>query len=68
MIIDYAVAWKIPDSNRRKIISQMTGIDINKQIEFAELTEETREEDAAPSQRRVKTASATRTGRRVAKS
>lgn len=41
LIIDSAVKWKIPDSNRRKVISRMTGVNIDKMIEFAELTEQT---------------------------
>lgn len=68
MIIDYAVIWKIPDTNRRRVISQMTGIDINKQIEFAEATENVRTENEAPSHRRVSATKANRTGRRVTQS
>ena len=65
MIIDYAVIWKIPDTNRRKIITQMTGIDINKQIEFSELVETTTEGNNTPTQRRVKANTPSKTGRRV---
>ena len=68
MIIDYAVIWKIPDTNRRRVISQMTGIDINKQIEFAEATENVRAENEAPSRRRVSTTKVNRIGRRVTQS
>ncbi len=65
MIIDYAVIWRIPDSNKRKVISQMTGIDIDKQIEFSELVDNNAAEDTTPSHRRVKNTTQTRTGRRV---
>lgn len=66
MIIDYAVSWKIPDTNRRKVITQMTGINIDRQIEFLEMTkDEEGQQDDAPSQRRVRAAQPTRTGRRV---
>lgn len=69
MIIDYAVTLKIPDTNRRKVISQMTGIDINKQIEFAEQLDDGGAEQPVLGQRRVKAAtSATRIGRRVTQS
>lgn len=68
MIIDYAVIWKIPDSNKRKVISQMTGIDIDKQIEFSELVDNDAAKDTTPSQRRVKNTTSIRTGRRVIKS
>lgn len=68
MIIDYAVIWKIPDSNKRKVISQMTGIDIDKQIEFSELVDDDAVKDTTPSQRRVKNTTSVRTGRRVVKS
>lgn len=68
MIIDYAVIWKIPDSNKRKVISQMTGIDIDKQIEFSELVDDDAAKDTTPSQRRVKNTTSVRTGRRVVKS
>lgn len=68
MIIDYAVIWKIPDTNRRRVISQMTGIDINKQIEFAEATETVKAENEAPSHRRVSATNTNRTGRRVTQS
>lgn len=68
MIIDYAVIWKIPDSNKRKVISQMTGIDIDKQIEFSELVDDDVTKDTTPSQRRVKNTTSVRTGRRVVKS
>ena len=65
MIIDYAVIWKIPDTNRRKVITQMTGIDINKQIEFTELNEKDQSQQEAPSHRRVNSTKPVRTGRRV---
>ncbi len=46
----------------------MTGIDIDKQIEFSELVDNDVEKDTTPSQRRVKNTTSVRTGRRVVKS
>ena len=36
MIVDYAVAMKIPDSNRRRVISRMMGVNIDNMIEIQE--------------------------------
>ena len=46
----------------------MTGIDIDKQIEFSELVNNDAAEEAAPSQRRVRNTTPIRTGRRVVES
>ena len=40
MIVDYAVEWKIPDSNRRKVISKMMNVNIDEMIKFVETMEE----------------------------
>jgi hypothetical protein len=40
MIVDYAVEWKIPDSNRRKVISKMMNVNIDEMIKFTEMIEE----------------------------
>lgn len=65
LIADCAVKWKIPDSNRRRIISQMTGVNIDKQIEFLEKVEEPPIQSDTSSQRRVNRSEPQRTGRRV---
>ena len=46
MIVDYAVEWRIPDSNRRKVISKMMNVNIDEMIKFAEMMEE--ENDTTP--------------------
>ena len=46
----------------------MTGIDIDKQIEFSELVDDDAAEDTTPSQRRVRNTTPIRTGRRVVES
>lgn len=65
LIVDSAVKWKIPDSNRRKIISRMTGVNIDKMIEFAEATEQTVEATPQRTRRLAKSEEAPRTGRRI---
>jgi hypothetical protein len=64
LIVDCAVKWKIPDANRRKVISRMTGVNVDKMIEFAELTEQVAD---VPVQRtrRLSEQEAPRTGRRI---
>lgn len=65
LIVDSAVKWKIPDSNRRKVISRMTGVNIDKMIEFAEITEQTVNEEPIRTRRVSKSDGILRTGRRV---
>lgn len=65
LIVDSAVKWKIPDSNRRKVISRMTGVNVDKMIEFAEATEQTVEQTPVRARRLSKTEETQRTGRRI---
>lgn len=66
LLVDCAVKWKIPDANRRKVISKMTGVNVDKMIEFAELTEQTVEQAPARNRRLSKNESeAPKTGRRI---
>ena len=65
LIVDSAVKWKIPDSNRRKVISRMTGVNVDKMIEFAEATDQTVEQAPVRTRRLSKTEEAPRTGRRI---
>ena len=65
LIVDSAVKWKIPDSNRRKVISRMTGVNVDKMIEFAEATEQTVKQAPARTRRLSKTEEAPKTGRRI---
>ena len=68
MIVDCAVKWKIPDSNRRKVISKMTGVNIDKKIEFLEEVEANTEQPVErTSRRRLTKQEPERTGRRVKK-
>lgn len=53
MIVDYAVEWKIPDSNRRKVISKMMNVNIDEMIKFAELTEEDNDTTPQVNRRRL---------------
>lgn len=53
LLIDRAVQLKIPDTNRRKAIQDITGVDINNMINFKEQTEEVEENAEAPHARRV---------------
>ena len=64
LIVDSAVKWKIPDSNRRKV-SRMTGVNVDKMIEFAEATEQTVEQTPVRARRLSKTEETPRTGRRI---
>lgn len=64
LIVDCAVKWRIPDSNRRKVISRMTGSNIDKMIEFAEATEDAAEQPVRRA-RRLSKSEAPRTGRRI---
>ena len=65
MIVDCAVKWKIPDSNRRKVISKMTGVNIDKKIEFLEQVEEGTEQPITTSRRRLTKSEPESTGRRI---
>jgi hypothetical protein len=65
MLVDYAVKWKIPDSNRRRIISKMTGVNVDKMIEFMEIAEEDAGQEETPSQRRLNHTQPTQVGRRI---
>ena len=65
LLVDCAVKWKIPDANRRKVISKMTGVNVDKMIEFAEITDQTVEEAPARSRRLSKSEETSRTGRRI---
>ena len=67
MIVDCAVKWKIPDSNRRKVISKMTGVNIDKKIEFLEEVEGGTEQVERTSRRRLAKQEPERTGRRIKK-
>lgn len=64
LIVDSAVKWKIPDSNRRKIVSRMTGVNVDKMIEFMEATEESGNQ-YAPQTRRLSKTEPTTSGRRI---
>ena len=64
MIVDCAVKWKIPDSNRRKVISKMTGVNIDKKIEFLEEVEGGTEQVERTSRRRLAKQEPERTGLR----
>lgn len=65
LIVDSAVNWKIPDSNRRKIISKMTGVNIDKKIEFLEMVNGDTEQDQIPTRRRLTKQEPEQTGRRI---
>ena len=65
LLVDCAVKWKIPDSNRRKVISRMTGVNIDKMIEFAEATDQVVEQAPTRTRRLSKTEEAPKTGRRI---
>jgi len=67
MIVDYAVTLKIPDSNRRRVISKMTGVNIDKMIEMAEAITSGEEETPKPrSRRRLDKVEPKKSGRRLA--
>ena len=65
LLVDCAVKWKIPDSNRRKIISRMTGVNIDKMIEFAEATDQVIKQEPTQTRRLSKNKKTQRTGRRI---
>lgn len=46
----------------------MTNIDVDKQIEFAEMVDDNAEEETVPTGRRMKNTAPTRTGRRIVES
>lgn len=67
-LIDRAVALRIPNMNKRKLIKQMTSKDISKKIAYAEMleTDDDQETNSAPARRRVsKTNTQTQNRRRV---
>lgn len=65
MLVDRAVELKIPDTNRRRAIQDITGVDVNNMINFKEQAEEDEKKNAeAPHSRRVNQ-SVTVGGRRV---
>ena len=65
-LVSMAIDLKIPDINKRKLIQEMTGKDINKMIAYKELLEEPVEETVS-SRRRAETVNEApvQTGRRV---
>ena len=67
MLVDRAVQLKIPDTNRRKAIQEITGVDVNNMISLKEQAEVIDKKDAAvqPHTRRVASQSVTVGGRRV---
>lgn len=65
LLVDCAVKWKIPDANRRRVISNMTGVNIDKMIEFAEITDQIDEKTPVRSRRLSKNEDTPRTGRRI---
>ena len=65
LIVDCAVKWKIPDANRRRIISKMTGSNIDIMIEFTETVEGESQETSTTSRRRLGHTQSTQTGRRM---
>lgn len=66
LLVDRAVELKIPDTNRRKAIQEITGIDVNKMIGFKEQVEASDDKTAEPPHtRRCSTQSAAASGRRV---
>ena len=65
LIVDCAVKWKIPDSNRRKVITRMTGSNIDRMIEFSEISEEAEDQPVRRARRLNKTETPPRTGRRI---
>lgn len=66
MLVDRAVQLKIPDTNRRKAIQEIAGVDVNNMINFKEQAESDEKKDAAvaPHTRRT-SQSVTVGGRRV---
>jgi len=66
MLVDRAVQLKIPDTNRRKAIQEITGVDVNNMINFKEQAEAIENKNAAvaPHTRRA-SQSVTVGGRRV---
>ena len=69
LIIDRAVALKIPDTNKLKAIEEFTGRNVSYMIEVMNLSEDSSDDDAAPKSRRVsgKTPQTQESKRRVSK-
>ncbi len=65
MLVDRAVQLKIPDTNRRKAIQEITGVDVNNMINFKEQAETDEKKDAAAPHTRRMSQSVTVGGRRV---
>lgn len=65
MLVDYAVKWKIPDSNRRKVVSRMTGVNVDKMIELSEMVEESDNDQEHSTTRRRLNKTQPSQGRRV---
>ena len=65
LLVDRAVELKIPDTNRRKAILEMTGVDVNNMIEIKEAYETEPEQTEPPHSRRRMGAQPTTTGRRA---
>lgn len=67
MIVDYAVTWKIPDANRRRTVSRMAGVNIDKMIEMTEALEaDSNEESEQTVRRRLSKSEPKKSGRRLA--
>ena len=67
-LVDRAVALRIPDMNKRKLIKNMTDKDVSKKIGYIELIEaeeENNKDDNAPRRRRVSNGNTKPTGRRA---
>lgn len=66
-LVDRAVALRIPDMNKRKLIKNMTDKDVSKKIGYSELleSEEDNKIDNTPNRRRVSKTETQSTGRRV---
>ena len=65
MLVDRAVQLKIPDTNRRKAIQEITGVDVNNMINFKEQAEAIENKNAAAPHTRRSSQSVTVGGRRV---
>ena len=66
MIVDYAVTWKIPDANRRRTVSRMAGVNIDKMIEMTEALEADSDEESGQTvRRRLSKSEPKKSGRRL---
>lgn len=65
-LVDRAVALRIPNMNKRKLIKEMTDKDVSKKIAYSEMLDSNEpEEPATPHRRRVNKATSANTGRRA---